>query len=125
MRISNLFQNCTVYEDPGPSAKEQIQNLERENDMLRNKIEALEREMMNRSPTTKPKSKKNQIPCRDSSLGGDTASGESDVENALQKLAQIRLRDSYQSPSLTPKAATRKPKGLTTRKRDLAPEDNL
>lgn len=99
--------------------------MERENDMLRSKIDALERELMNRSPTRKPKSKKNQANPRESWLGGDLASGESDVENALPKTTHMKLANSYKSPSLTPKAATTKPRKLPSRKRDLGPEDDL
>jgi len=117
-----------VYEDPEPSTDERIEELERENDILRSKIEALERELMTRSPTKKPKSKQNLFPNRDSSLDSSSLiAGESDVENVFHKVGQLKLSDSYKSPSVTPtpKAQGKKPRKLTARKRDLGPEEEL
>lgn len=112
-----------VYEDPEPSADERIEELERENDMLRSKIAALERKLMTRSPTKKPKPHLFQN-C-DSTHDGSLISGESDVENVYQKFSKLKLADSYQTPSTAPKTPGKKMRKLTARRRDLGPEEEL
>jgi hypothetical protein len=114
-----------VYEDPEPSENERIEDLEHEVGMLLSKIDALERELVNRSPTKKPKSMKTPVSLRESSLSGGLASGESNIENSLQNVTYMKVPNSYQSPSVTPKMSTSKPRKLATRKRDLGPEDTL
>ncbi|KAL1969604.1 hypothetical protein VTN77DRAFT_8157 [Rasamsonia byssochlamydoides] len=124
-KVEIVSRGIKIYEDPEPSVDERIEELERENDMLRSKIAALERELMTRSPTKKSKSKQNLLPHnRNPSLDG----GESDVENVLQKVSHLKLADGYQSQSpsvVTPKAQGRKVRKLTSRRRDLGPEDDL
>lgn len=114
-----------VFEDPEPSADERIEELERENDMLRSKIAALERKLMARSPTKKPKPKPHLFQEHESTLEGSLISGESDVENVYQKFSQLKLADSYQSSSIAPKTPGKKIRKLTARRRDLGPEEEL
>lgn len=104
---------------------ERVVELERENDILRHRLAALEQELVCCSPTRKPKAKQNLFSPRDSSLDGSVASRESDLENIFQKVNTLKLTEDYQSPSTTPKASAKKPRKLTARKRDLGPEEEL
>ena len=49
-----LFLSRTVHEDPPPDPSEYSVSLERENEALRCRIAALEREIVGRSPSKKP-----------------------------------------------------------------------
>ncbi|KAI8936852.1 hypothetical protein NX059_006089 [Plenodomus lindquistii] len=46
---AQLKENVKVYEDPDPELRDRVDELERENDMLRAKLEAQDREAQNRS----------------------------------------------------------------------------
>jgi hypothetical protein len=96
--------------------------LEWENDMLRSKINALERELVSRSPTRKTKTNR-IVEARDSVFEGVLAGG-SDVENVLRKMRYATFEDSPIPPSPTLKSPL-KPRKMTTRKRDLGPEYEL
>ncbi|KAJ6187699.1 hypothetical protein N7519_002607 [Penicillium mononematosum] len=112
--VSRGFQ---IFEDSGPN--ERVEELEQENDQLRRKLAALEREMQNQSPTRKHRPK-NATPARSNLLGR-----ESDIENALQRMDQLKLADTMfapPSPGASPIKRTRK---MGTRKWDLAPEDQI
>jgi hypothetical protein len=96
-----------------------VEELEQENDQLRRKLAALERETHNQSPTRKHRPK-NATPARSNLLGR-----ESDIENALQRMDQLKLADTMfapPSPGAPPMKRTRK---MGTRKWDLAPEDQI
>ncbi|EFE36259.1 uncharacterized protein ARB_05198 [Trichophyton benhamiae CBS 112371] len=95
---------------------ERINDLESENDALRRKIEQLERELHSRSPTKKTRSKKNTIPGRfDSTDYSFIPANESDTENTQLDMKKFNIKSS-------PLAQSGKPKKLTTRQWDLAPE---
>lgn len=98
-----------------------MNELEFENDQLRSKIAALERELNCRSPTKKPKPKSVLEPSRNSNILGR----ESDIEIALQRMDQLKLADSMFSPAQPTKSPARKPRKMATRKWDLAPEEDI
>lgn len=115
-----------VHEDPEPTSEEKIEELERENEMLRSKLALMEQDALTQSPTRQPRTK-NVFQEKDTSLGRNFSSGESDIENSLSNL---NVNESSTKPTIapmapTPKAASKKPRKLTTRKWDLAPEDEL
>ncbi|KAG2419701.1 hypothetical protein HFD88_004497 [Aspergillus terreus] len=118
-KIELLSRGFEIHEDPEPSRDERIEDLEFENDQLRSKIAALERELMCRSPTKKSKSKNTLEPSRNSNILGR----ESDIEVALRKMDQLKLAESLSSPSPVPSPG--KKKKMTTRKWDLAPEEDI
>ena len=96
-----------------------MEDLEFENDQLRRKIAALERELTSQSPTKKSKFKNALEPTRDSNILGRG----SEIETALRAMDQLRLTDTLlSSPPGTPEKKQRK---MTTRKWDLAPEDDI
>ncbi|KAK2858525.1 hypothetical protein FQN49_004649, partial [Arthroderma sp. PD_2] len=116
MKLDLLSRGIKIHEDPKPDSSERINELEAENDTLRHKIEQLERELLSRSPTKKTKSKKNTIPGRFDSMDYSfIPTNESDVENSQLDVKKLNLKSS-------PLAQTGKPKKLTTRQWDLAPE---
>ena len=80
-----------VHEDPQPSTDEQVEELEFENDQLRSKITALERELNCRSPSKKSKSKKTAL---ETSRNANFLGRESDIEVALRKMDHLKLADS-------------------------------
>lgn len=94
-----------------------MEELEHENAQLRGKIAALERELLGRSPTKKPKSKNES-----SNLLGR----ESDIENALRRMDQLKVADTMFSPTPAGNApARRKQRKMATRRWDLGPEDEI
>lgn len=104
-----------VNEDPELSAEEKFEELELENDMLRSKIAALERELQGRSPT-----KKNKKALAENKF----SLGYSDVENTVCKMDEMSLEE--KAPPKTPgKTPGKKQRKLTTRKWDLAMEEDL
>ncbi|GAD96750.1 kinesin family protein [Paecilomyces variotii No. 5] len=116
-----------VYEDPEPSRDEKIEELERENDGLHAKIAALERELMSRSPTQSPKkskSKKNTMPNTENAPCRNLQSSDADIENALRGLDCLKLADNS-APVPATKSTAKKQRKMTTRKWDLAPEDEI
>lgn len=74
---------------------------------------------MGRSPTKKSKSRN----ALDTSRSSNILGRESDVESALQRMDQLKLADSMFSPS--PANTRKKQRKMTTRKWDLAPEDEI
>lgn len=74
---------------------------------------------MGRSPTKKSKSRNTLEPSRSSNILGR----ESDIEMALSRMDQLKLADSI-FPS-QPGATAKKQRKMTTRKRDLAPEEDI
>ncbi|KAL4897267.1 P-loop containing nucleoside triphosphate hydrolase protein [Aspergillus ambiguus] len=119
-KIELLSRGFRIHEDPEPSRDDKIEDLEFENDQLRSKLAALERELLCRSPTKKPKPKNTLEPSRNSNILGR----ESDIEVALRKMDQLKLADSMFSPSPA-SASPGKKKKMTTRKWDLAPEEDI
>lgn len=109
----------SVYEDPEPSSNEKVEELEHENDQLRRRLAALEREMNSQSPTRKPRAK-HTSPSKPSNLLGR----ESDIEHALQRMNQLHLTDSMFIPA-SPTSPGKKPRKVSTRKWDLAPESDI
>ncbi|KAJ9210035.1 hypothetical protein DTO166G4_8390 [Paecilomyces variotii] len=126
-KIELISREVKIYEDPEPSKDEKIDELERENDSLRAKIAALERELMNRSPTQSPKkskSKKNTIPSTESASSHSLRSSDADIENALRGLDHLKLSENS-APVSAKKPPVRKQRKMTTRKWDFAPEDEI
>lgn len=111
-----------VHEDPQPSSDEQVEELEFENDQLRSKITALERELNCRSPSKKSKSKKTAL---ENSRNANFLGRESDIEVALRKMDHLKLADSMFKGSPTADSPGKKQRKISTRKWDLAPEDDL
>ncbi|KAJ5103498.1 hypothetical protein N7532_004027 [Penicillium argentinense] len=119
-KIELVSRGFNIYEDPEPSSNERVEELEQENDQLRRRLAALEREMNSQSPTRKPRAK--QIsPSKASNL----LSRESDIENALQRMNQLHLTDSMFLPASPSSSPTKKSKRISTRKWDLAPESDV
>ncbi|KAJ5507704.1 hypothetical protein N7527_009847 [Penicillium freii] len=112
--VSRGFQ---IFEDSG--SNERVEELEQENDQLRRKLAALEREMHNQSPTRKHRTK-NATPARSNHLGR-----ESDIENALQRMDQLKLADTMFAPPSPGASPIKKTRKMGTRKWDLAPEDQI
>lgn len=106
-----------VFEDSESSQR--VEELEQENDQLRRKVAALEREMHSQSPTRKLKPK-NATSARSNLLGR-----ESDIENALQRMDQLKLADTMFTPPSPATSPTKKTRKMGTRKWDLAPEDQI
>ncbi|EKV08647.1 Kinesin family protein [Penicillium digitatum PHI26] len=112
--VSRGFQ---IFEDSG--SNERVEELEQENDELRRKLAALEREMHNQSPTRKQKLK-NTTPARSNLLTRG-----SDVENALQRVDQLKLADAMFTPPSPGASPIKRMRKMGTRKWDLAPEDQI
>lgn len=131
-QVSFLLIDGIVHEDPEPTSEEKIEELERENEILRSKLALMERDALTQSPTKQPRTK-NLFQAKDNSLSRNNFStGESDIENSLgtMKINEGSIPKPTIAPmapttTTTPKANSRKPRKLTTRKRDLAPEDEL
>ncbi|KAF9893106.1 hypothetical protein FE257_012517 [Aspergillus nanangensis] len=121
-KIELLSKGFQIYEDPEPSRDEQMEDLEFENDQLRRKLAALEQELLCRSPSKKSKQKNTLEDSRSSNVLGR----ESDIEVALRKMDHLKLADGMFSPC-PPAAGSpgKKQKKMTTRKLDLAPEDDI
>lgn len=63
-KIEILTRGIQIHEDPEPTAEERVGELEGENEALKRKVDALERELLGRSPTKKQrvlKSKKWEV----------------------------------------------------------------
>ncbi|KAJ5625770.1 hypothetical protein N7510_002079 [Penicillium lagena] len=120
-KIELFSRGFQIYEDPKQSTNERVEELENENEQLRRRLAALEREMNSQSPTRKPRAK-NGPTTRSSNLLGR----ESDIENALQRLDHLKIADGMFSPSSpAPTSPGKKPRKMATRKWDLGPEDQL
>lgn len=115
----NLVDIVLVYQDPEPSSDEGTEQLKLENEQLRGRIAALERELTGRSPTKKSRSR-NVLA---SSCSSNTLGRESDIEMALSRMDQLKLTDTMVSPQSG--ATGKKQRKMTTRKWDLAPEEDL
>ncbi|KAJ5211968.1 uncharacterized protein N7498_003614 [Penicillium cinerascens] len=119
-KIELVSRGFNIFEDPEPTSDQKVQDLEDENEQLRRRVAALEREMSSQSPTRKPRSK-HVPPSRSSNLLGR----ESDIENALQRMNQLNLTDSMFTPSSPTASPGKKQRKLPTRKFDLAPENEI
>jgi hypothetical protein len=98
-----------------------VEELEFENDRLRSKITALERELNCRSPSKKSNSKGAVL---ETSRNANILGRESDIEVALRKMDQLKLADSmFKSPAVN--SPGKKQRKMATRKWDLAPEEDL
>ena len=95
--------------------------LETENESLRRKLEALERELQCRSPTKSPK--KAKVPSLDLSdirVAAGSGSGNETLASAFQKLNGLSLTDVAEGRSLGKKI-----RKLTARKWDLMDENEM
>ncbi|KAJ5648016.1 hypothetical protein N7490_004388 [Penicillium lividum] len=119
-KIELVSRGFNIFEDPELSSNARVEELEDENDQLRRRIAALEREMHSHSPTRKPRAK-NATPDPASSLLGR----ESDIENAMQRVNQLNLTDTMFSPAPPSSSPTKKLRKLGTRKLDLGSEFDL
>ncbi|KAL4817976.1 P-loop containing nucleoside triphosphate hydrolase protein [Aspergillus spinulosporus] len=120
-KIELLSKRFQIHEDPQPSSDERVEELEFENDQLRSKIIALERELNCRSPSKKSNSKNAAL---ETSRNANILGRESDIEVALRKMDQLKLADSmFKSPAVN--SPGKKQRKMATRKWDLAPEDDL
>ena len=108
---------CTVHEDP-IEQDARTTELENENEALRRKLEALERELQCRSPSKSHG--RSQLSSPSTDYGSDV------LGTAMLKLNGMSLRDATeprrQSPGKTPGKKMRK---LTTRKWDLMDENEM
>ncbi|KAK9600576.1 hypothetical protein V6Z92_000653 [Aspergillus fumigatus] len=121
-KIELLSRGFQVYEDPGSATDQRVEELELENDQLRSRIAALERELMGRSPTKKPKSKNALEP----SHGSNHLGRESDIESALRRMDQLKLADSMFSPATSGNSSpSKKHRKMATRKWDFGPEEDI
>jgi hypothetical protein len=121
-KIELLSRGFQVYEDPDSATDQRVEELGLENDQLRSRIAALERELMGRSPTKKPKSKNVLEP----SHGSNHLGRESDIESALRRMDQLKLADSMFSPGASGSSSPgKKHRKMATRKWDLAPEEDI
>lgn len=139
-----LLISALVHEDVPPD-HQRAEDLERENEVLRSRIASLERESHLRSPTkskktttttsttTKQQPNSSILQIRPPSLENATAA----VEKTVLKLESCSLDEgtwtmkttttnsTMMSPAKTPGTGTKKIRKLTTRKWDLAGEDEL
>ncbi|RAK98283.1 kinesin family protein [Aspergillus ibericus CBS 121593] len=120
-KIEIVSRGFQIHEDPKPSSDERIEDLEFENDQLRSKIAALERELMCRSPTKGSRSKNTLGTSRNSNILGR----ESDIEGALKRMDQLKLADSMFSPVPQASSPGKRQRKMATRKWDLAPEEDI
>ena len=129
VRIPNLLFHtwCLTYcpivcEDPQVASDKKTEDLEFENDQLRSRIIALERELNCQSPSRKPRTRNALETSRNSNLLGR----ESDIESALLRMDQLKLTDNMFPPAATAAGSPgKKPRKMATRKWDLAPEDEI
>lgn len=98
-----------VHEDPGPHPDDHIADLESQNEALRRKLDAMERELQCRSPT---KSK----PRNPSGIAMDS----SDAENVGFRLVGLSLESRAPGVAKTPRVKGRK---LTARKWDFGEDE--
>lgn len=130
MNIKAYFMKL-VYEDPAPTVDERVDELERENEYLRSKLAAMERQLnAQSSPTRKPRIQPvaNQV---NSSVYRLPRGGSSDVENMIERVTAFKVHETYKSP-VKPKAAlvsgwgsVRNSRRVTSRKKDLGPGDGF
>lgn len=121
-----------MREDPETPPDEKTEELSFENDQLRSRIIALERELSCQSPSRKPRSKNTNV--LETSRNSNLLGRESDIESALRRMDQLKLTDNmfplpptasgFAGPGSgsSPGKKTRK---MATRKWDLAPEDDI
>ncbi|KAL5043789.1 hypothetical protein BDW71DRAFT_115013 [Aspergillus fruticulosus] len=120
-KIELLSRGFQIHEDSQPYSDGRVEDLEFENDQLRSKIVALERELNCRSPSKKSKSKKTAL---ETSRNTNILGRESDIEVALRKMDQLKLADSmFKGPAIN--SPGKKQRKMATRKWDLAPEDDI
>ncbi|KAH0548156.1 hypothetical protein GP486_008119 [Trichoglossum hirsutum] len=94
-KLDILTRTIQIHEDPEPSSGERIDELEDENERLRRRVDALERELRNRSPTKK---QKGQL-----AIPRGLRLEDEELENAVQGLSEMRLDEGSETPkSKTP-----------------------
>ncbi|PYI27506.1 kinesin family protein [Aspergillus indologenus CBS 114.80] len=126
-KLELFSRGFQIYEDPNTTNNERMEELEFENEQLRKKVAALERELTCRSPTKKTRAKTTTTtttlePSRNSNILGR----ESDIENALKRMDQLKLADSMFSPATQQLSSPgKKHRKMATRKWDLAPEEDI
>ncbi|RAH85309.1 kinesin-like protein [Aspergillus japonicus CBS 114.51] len=126
-KLELFSRGFQIYEDPNTTSNERMEELEFENEQLRKKVAALERELTCRSPTKKTRAKTTTTtttlePSRNSNILGR----ESDIENALKRMDQLKLADSMFSPATQQLSSPgKKHRKMATRKWDLAPEEDI
>ncbi|EED19884.1 kinesin family protein [Talaromyces stipitatus ATCC 10500] len=130
-KLEIASRGIKIYEDPEPTADERVDELERENEYLRSKLAALERQLNTQtSPTRKPKPRAAPVRSGGTGFGQRLVSGDSssDLENMFQRVTAFKVAETYKSP-VKPKAAlvngARNPRRVTSRKKDLGPEDDI
>ncbi|EPS30108.1 hypothetical protein PDE_05058 [Penicillium oxalicum 114-2] len=124
-KIELVSRGFDIYEDPQSTTHERIEELESENVQLRRRLATLEREMSSQSPTRKPRTK--QLPASPKGLSNGLGRA-SEIENAMQRVNQLNITDAmFSQPSPMPKLASpgKKLRKVSTRKWDLAPENEL
>ncbi|KAK1140100.1 hypothetical protein N8T08_010856 [Aspergillus melleus] len=120
-KIELLSRGFQIHEDPPSSRDDRTEELEYENERLRSKIAALERELTSQSPTKKSKAKKPLESTRTNALGR-----ESDIDHALKRMDQLKLADSMFSPTPASTGSPgKKQRKMATRRWDLAPEEEI
>ncbi|KAJ5492936.1 hypothetical protein N7539_001682 [Penicillium diatomitis] len=124
-KVELVSRGFNIYEDPEPSANERIEDLENENEQLRRRLAAMEREMSSQSPTRKPRAK--HAPSSPKGAINRLGRG-SEIDNAIQRVNQLNITDGmFSVPSPVPKLASpgKKLRKISTRKWDLAPENEI
>ncbi|KAI9857398.1 MAG: hypothetical protein M1813_008301 [Trichoglossum hirsutum] len=109
-KLDILTRTIQIHEDPEPSSREHTEELEDENEMLRRKVDLLERELRNRSPTKKQKG----LP-----IPRKLRLGDEELENAVQGLSEMKLGDPSESGLNSKTPAKKQQRKLTTRKWDV------
>lgn len=127
-KLEILSKGIQIHEDAG-DRHAYITELETENEALRRKFEALERELQCRSPTkSRQKPRIPSLALADIRLAAGSDSGIEALGSALSKLNGLGLTDPAEarSPGKTPgKTPGMKVRKLTTRKWDLMDESDL
>ncbi|KAA6415775.1 MAG: kinesin family [Lasallia pustulata] len=108
-KLEILSRGIQIHEDPGPHPDDHIADLESQNEALRRKLDAMERELQCRSPT---KSK----PRNPSGIAMDS----SDAENVGFRLVGLSLESRAPGVAKTPRVKGRK---LTARKWDFGEDE--
>ncbi|KAJ5918713.1 hypothetical protein N7454_009857 [Penicillium verhagenii] len=119
-KIELVSRGFNIFEDPETPSNARVEELEEENEQLRRRIAALEREMHSHSPTRKPRTK-----IATPNPASNLRARESDIENALQRMNQLNLTDTMFSPATPSSSPGKKQRKLGTRKLDLGSEFDI
>ncbi|OJJ44298.1 hypothetical protein ASPZODRAFT_71833 [Penicilliopsis zonata CBS 506.65] len=123
-KIELVSRGFQIHEDPEPAVDERVADLEFENEQLLKKIAALERELTGRSPTKKSKPRNLNFD-HDPFAKPPAIRRESEIENALRQMNQLKVADSMFSPTPAASSPGKKYRKMATRKWDLGPEENI